>query len=207
MTRLIYKTFTGTRTDWKDSSVLALLSSRGQNQQNMLCTAVQFDQPLQCALRVVKDLNLLQEHSNDSDQTRRMPRLIRVFKGCACHFVSFVMLQVILGAAWHDPFAKLYLQNLQILKNLDIKTIRGNHLKIWSRPLYRRVICPKHTNGKANSVDSDQNAPQPNLGLHCLCLNLPVQKLRIITVSLHYWKQLLLLKLQISYLLLNHACR
>ena len=30
-------------------------------------------------------------HSEDSDQTVRMPRLIRVFTGCTCHFVGFVM--------------------------------------------------------------------------------------------------------------------
>ena len=30
-------------------------------------------------------------HGEDSDQTGRMPRLIRVFSGRICHFVSFVM--------------------------------------------------------------------------------------------------------------------
>ena len=30
-------------------------------------------------------------HSKDSDQTGRMPRLIWIFAGCSCHFVSFVM--------------------------------------------------------------------------------------------------------------------
>ena len=29
-------------------------------------------------------------HSEDSDQTGRMPRLIGVFAGCTCHFVGFV---------------------------------------------------------------------------------------------------------------------
>ena len=29
-------------------------------------------------------------HSEDSDQTGRMPKLIWVFVGCTCHFVSFV---------------------------------------------------------------------------------------------------------------------
>ena len=31
------------------------------------------------------------EHSEDSDQTGRMPRLIWVFAGCTCHFVGFDM--------------------------------------------------------------------------------------------------------------------
>ena len=34
-------------------------------------------------------------HSEDYDQTGRMPRLIRVFAGCTCHFVNFVMLRLI----------------------------------------------------------------------------------------------------------------
>ena len=34
-------------------------------------------------------------HSEDSDQTGRMPRLIWVFAGCTCHFVGFVTMQLI----------------------------------------------------------------------------------------------------------------
>ena len=34
-------------------------------------------------------------HSEDACQTRRMPRLIRVFTGCIGHFVGFVMLWLI----------------------------------------------------------------------------------------------------------------
>ena len=36
-------------------------------------------------------------HSEDSDQTGRMPRLIWVFTGCTCHFVSFVMRRLIIS--------------------------------------------------------------------------------------------------------------
>ena len=35
------------------------------------------------------------EHSEDSDQTGRMPRLIWVFAGCTCHFVGFDMRRLI----------------------------------------------------------------------------------------------------------------
>ena len=35
-------------------------------------------------------------HSEDSDQTGRMPRLISVFAGRTCHFVGFVMRRLIL---------------------------------------------------------------------------------------------------------------
>ena len=34
-------------------------------------------------------------HSEDSDQTGRMPRLIWVFAGCTCYFVGFVMRRLI----------------------------------------------------------------------------------------------------------------
>ena len=40
---------------------------------------------------VAKDWSFLHADSEDSDQTGQMPRLIRVFAGCTCHFVGFVM--------------------------------------------------------------------------------------------------------------------
>ena len=49
-----------------------------------------------CAQWVANDQSLfLHADSGDSDQTRRMPRLIRVFAGRTCHFVGFVMLWLI----------------------------------------------------------------------------------------------------------------
>ena len=45
----------------------------------------------QCAQGVAKDPSFLLADGDDSDQTWRMPRLIRVFAGCTCHFVGFVM--------------------------------------------------------------------------------------------------------------------
>ena len=44
-----------------------------------------------CAQWVAKDPNFLHADSEDSDQTRWMPRLIWVFAGRTCHFVGFVM--------------------------------------------------------------------------------------------------------------------
>ena len=44
-----------------------------------------------CAQRVSKDLNFLHADSEDSDQTGRVPRLIRVFAGRTCHFIGFVI--------------------------------------------------------------------------------------------------------------------
>ena len=40
---------------------------------------------------LAKDSSFLHAEYEDSDQTGRMPRLIRVFTGCTCHFVGFVM--------------------------------------------------------------------------------------------------------------------
>ena len=40
-----------------------------------------------CAQWVPKDPSFLLADSEDSDQTGRMPRLIRVFAGRTCHFV------------------------------------------------------------------------------------------------------------------------
>ena len=53
--------------------------------------AKQSDQSLLCALWVAKDPSFLHADSEGSDQTRRMPRLIRVFAGRKDHFVGFVM--------------------------------------------------------------------------------------------------------------------
>ena len=56
--------------------------------------SVQSDQSLRCALKpqwVAKDSSFLHADSEDSDQTRRMPRLIWVIAGRTCRFVGFVM--------------------------------------------------------------------------------------------------------------------
>ena len=47
-----------------------------------------------CAQWVAKDPRFLHADSKDSDQTGRMPRLIWVFAGSTCYFVSFVMRQL-----------------------------------------------------------------------------------------------------------------
>ena len=47
-----------------------------------------------CTQLVAKDLSFLHADSEDSDQTRQMPRLIRVFSGRTCHFVGFLMRQL-----------------------------------------------------------------------------------------------------------------
>ena len=50
------------------------------------------DQPLRCPHeRKLRSLAIHKAHSEDSDQTGWMPRLIWVFAGCTCHFVGFVM--------------------------------------------------------------------------------------------------------------------
>ena len=75
-----------------------------KNQQNGMCTqqrlrsawaSAQSDQSLLCAQWVAKDLSFLHVDSEDSDLTRRVPRLIWVFAGPTCHFVGFVMRRLI----------------------------------------------------------------------------------------------------------------
>ena len=48
-----------------------------------------------CAQWIAKDPRFLHADSEDSDQTRWMPRLICVFAGRTCHFVGFVMRRLI----------------------------------------------------------------------------------------------------------------
>ena len=70
-----------------------------QNQQTYMCAqrrlrsawaSAQSDKSSLCAYWVAKDRSFLHADSDDSDQTRRMPRLIWVFAGRTCHFVGFV---------------------------------------------------------------------------------------------------------------------
>ena len=51
---------------------------------------------------VAKDTSVLHEDSEDSDQSGRMPRLIRVFTGTTCHFVGFVMRRLICDVLVHS---------------------------------------------------------------------------------------------------------
>ena len=46
------------------------------------------------ALWINEYLKLLHAYNQDSDQTNRMRRLIRVFAGSLCEFVSFVVLRL-----------------------------------------------------------------------------------------------------------------
>ena len=71
-----------------------------QNQQNGMCAqrrlrsawaTAQFDQSSLSAWRSIGSSATHWAHSEDSDQTGRMPRLIWVFVGRTCHFVRFVM--------------------------------------------------------------------------------------------------------------------
>ena len=54
------------------------------------------------AWRKLGSLAIHWAHSEDSDQTGRMPRLIWVFAGCTCHFVGFVTRRLIY---WFDCYS------------------------------------------------------------------------------------------------------
>ena len=62
--------------------------------------SAQSDQSSLCAQWVTKDLSFLHADSEDSDQTGRMPRLIRVFAGAQpfswfCHVVAQILLALV----------------------------------------------------------------------------------------------------------------
>ena len=71
-----------------------------RNQQSGMCAqhrlrsawaSAQSDQSSLSAWRKLGSLATHWAHSEDSDQTERMPRLIWVFAGHTCHFLGFVM--------------------------------------------------------------------------------------------------------------------
>ena len=58
-----------------------------------------------------------------------------------------------------------------------------NYPKFWTESFYYIVLGPKDTDRTANSVDPDQTASRSSLIWVCtVCLDLPVWKLRIITI-------------------------
>ena len=82
-------------------------------------------------------------------------------------------------------------------KYLDTQTICCNRSKIWTMWLYHRVMSPNDANGKANSVDPDQNESKrcKRKGKQCrpwadcsliwvctVCPGISVRKQRIIRV-------------------------
>ena len=102
-----------------------------------------------CAQWVAKDPSFLHADSEDSDQTRRMPRLIRVFAGRTCHFVCFVTRWLIYGyVAMRRKTYKLWFWRVwnqtQILSSVDKFEDKTNfwrhrnqgsagHAMIWNR--------------------------------------------------------------------------
>ena len=105
-------------------------------------------------------------HSEDSDQTGRMPRLIWVFTGHTCHFIGFVLRRLSYQFIWasSQKLLKTVFQNLIkwfTVKILNIWTPENccNYPKIWTLWLYHRVMSPKNASGMANSVEPDQTAP------------------------------------------------
>ena len=86
-----------------------LWAAAWQNKQNDMCTqrglktvwtSAQSDQSSLCTQWVSKDPWFLHWDSEDSDQTKQMPRLIGVFAGRLSHFVGFVMLWLI--SVWNS---------------------------------------------------------------------------------------------------------
>ena len=64
-------------------------------------------------------------------------------------------------------------------KNSDTRKICCNYPKRWTVWFYDRVMRPKDADRIANSVDPERSSL---IWVYTVCLDLPVQKLRIITV-------------------------
>ena len=99
-------------------------------------------------------------HSEDSDQTGRMPRLIWVFAGRTCHFVGFVMMRLILFLLPNNGNS----MRINGPKNSTIKTMyrktpknsdtRNNYCsyhKIWPIWIFHTVMWPNNADKMANS--------------------------------------------------------
>ena len=88
-------------------------------------------------------------------------------------------------------------------KYSDTQIICCNHSKIWTMWLYDRAMSSNDADGKANSVDPDQ---QSGLGLHCL-LRPICPKLSIITESYRgsykFMKELIIMTVRF-FLLYDH---
>ena len=60
----------------------------------------------------------LQADSEDSDQTGRMLRLIRVFAGCTCLFVGFVVRQLIVSSVYCPLADRFYPPPFKVLTGM-----------------------------------------------------------------------------------------
>ena len=121
--------------------------------------SAQADQSLLSAWRKLGSLATHWAHSEDSDQTGRMPRLIWVFTGCTCHFVGFVMRRlnlslkkkIKLGQSFNLSGSKpddhvIFLKSLPFLPHLldlawnDWKNPDRQYsasLKIWKKKIHK----------------------------------------------------------------------
>ena len=106
-------------------------------------------------------------HSEDSDQTGRMPRLIWVFAGhtlillvlsCRGSFHIRLLLYDIVSVTLRFSHS-FSTKCRKFPKYSDTQKICCNHSKNWTMWFYHRVISPNDADGMANSVDPDQTAP------------------------------------------------
>ena len=112
-----------------------------QNQQWGICPV--WSESSLSARRKLGSLATHLAHSEDSDQTGRMPRLIWVFA------VRMLILLVL------SCRGSNYVVTVKILKHYDTRKICCNYPKIWTMWLYLRVMRPKGAEGIANSADLD----------------------------------------------------
>ena len=77
--------------------------------------SAQFDQSSLCAQQLLAQYCFML--TVKTDQTGRMPRLIRVFAGCTCHFVGFVLRWLKYSHSLNICLKKYHPEKLRILEN------------------------------------------------------------------------------------------
>ena len=93
-------------------------------------------------------------HSEDSDQTGQMPRLIWIF-------ARRTLTLLVLSRGGSDVLPHCFCHSMQYPKFPKYSDTKKFVVitKIWTMWLYNRVMSPNDADGMANSVNPDQTAP------------------------------------------------
>ena len=148
-----------------------------QRRQNSLGIRPVWSESSLCGLWVAKDRRYLHADSEGSDQTGRMPRLIRVLAGRTCHFVGFVMMRIkwlfshhrlrvledLIPWTWNEPrHDKTNKMSMRPAKTQISPVWSESSLSTW------RKLGSLATHW-AHSEDSDQTGSKSSLGAQSLC--------------------------------------
>ena len=111
-----------------------------------------------CAQWVAKDPSFLHADSKDSDQTRRMPRLIWVFAGHTCQFVGFVTRRLILCLQTAKARHTLYLLHARIYDKYTYPFSMGWLISVFKLKLQHCLcIASDHPSVKVYKATCSRN--------------------------------------------------